>query len=122
MSDIISPVKFPVSALRGNKGCYLAYYIAGNVHVRLCGDPNPNLEVWGDLPATERSWLPLAALLVGSWEQANDESFHTIFPTRQGAWNVATSGEQKRERAYTYSEFLLNGYWHVYTLMPKACA
>lgn len=121
MSDIIQ-AKFPVAALRGNKGCYLAYFIADRVHVRLCGDPNPKLEVWCATVANALSWLPVAALVIGAWEQANDESFHAIFPTRQGAWNIATAGEQKRDRAYTYSEFLLNGYWHVYTLMPKAKA
>lgn len=122
MSDIIGPVKFPVAALHGRKGVYLCYFIVDTVHVRLCGDPNPSLEVWGGVSAGPQSWLPIASLLIGAWEASIDESFHAIWPERQGAWNIATAGESGRDRAWIYNEYRLGDNWHVTTMMPKGTA
>jgi len=109
-------------ALVGRKGAYLAYFFVDTLHIRMLGDPNPSLELWVDIPASQGSWLPIACLTIGAWERAVDLSFMAVYPTRQGAWSIATSGEGKRDRAYVYSEYLRDGMWHVATYMPRGTA
>ena len=118
----MSNVIFHTKALRGRLGVYLAYYVAGYCHVRFMGDPNPELEVWGDIPATELSWLPITCLLVGAWEASVDPSFLAVFPDRVGAWIIATAGAEKRDRAYVYNEWNSDSMWHVGTFCPKGKA
>lgn len=118
MNDIIPTVK----AIIGRKGCYLCYYTPGYAHFRLLGDPNPKCELWVDIAASRDSWLPLVILTIIAWEQAIDQSFLAVFPTRAGAWTIASSDEAKRDRASFYTEWLQDGMWHVSTMMPKAQA
>lgn len=120
MSLIPVPV---VKVIIGQKGAYLCYYSGdGFAHVRLLGDPNPKCEVWADVKASHDSWLFILLLVIQNWENAVTLSFMAVFPSRQGAWNIATSDEAKRDCAYVYSEWLSDGMWHVATYFPKARA
>lgn len=107
-------------ALKGNLGVYLAYWAEGQAHVCLLGHPKFGEDFWVAFPAAQDCWLPIAALVVGAWENALWRSQDAIFDDWRTSRSVAILGEDLRPVPSLYNTWLDDGWWHVAVLHPRA--